>query len=691
MPYFKVLLVVALLLMPVPASAQSTCVSRARGVPGLSGAPLWTDPIAPSTKPKNTNLDDPRWVGSTRLYFPPDMSSSVSEATVRAVVEGTVLHLSFEVIADPGGATQPDTVWLGLGKNATEAAVSTTDNDYFLIEIPLGGGIPTTLSLAHEIDTETTTTPEAFRAFTNEVADTTWTQDLAPTWVTTDLIRYWVGDSTVPYEWAVNIKIDLAAVGIDPPGGASPTLDAKLFVAGFVETLLGHGWVYQWPTNAVFVDTSDPDNVNPIDSSTMNPTAWGTVTLPTSFSAPCTDGIRLSFMQVGADPPPENLINVPTGASTADNLYFARPDWSGWGAVVDDAIKARFRIANWGSMIADPAAPWTEAANNVLNDAPDGHMEFPCPVGTALCGVLPAGDNHQCMLVELSKGTASTVDPLKFANDSVYRNMDFDDTSTLVREAEINIKGLKPRPGFPKRDTYIYVKTVNMPAPTSEQLFLPRDEMYRAVKVAKHPPPSPQPGKPGGRPGEKPIPAPPKPAVGAKAQKAPEPPPLDPDLAKDAYGHLTDSWPTYEVHVYYDTGGFITVRGKKYRALKPMVPFGYFLDHVGPYFGFEHHLEGSEGTQLTQVGPSFYKVEIVNDGVAKVKSTITALEKPSGPGMCDCKGCCQPPPVKVEIKPTCHCRVVKPGTAGELGLGLSGLLALALAAGLRRRSRGRPD
>jgi hypothetical protein len=591
-------------------------------------------------------------------------------------------------MADPGSASQPDTVWLGLGKNATEAAAAAGDADFFLIEVPLGANVPTALSDAHVIDTETVITPESFRAFTNDASDTTWTLDLAPTWVTTDLIRYWVGDGTTPHDWAVSVKIDLAAAGIDPPGGGTPTLDAKLFVAGFVETSFGQGWVHQWPTNAVFIDlTGNPDVVSPYDQTVINPTNWGQVTFPASFSTPCTDGIRLSFMQIGADPPPENLINVPTGASTADNLYFARPDWSGWGAVVTNAVKARFRIANWGSMIADPAAPWTEAANNVLNNA-SGNMEFNCPVGTALCGVLPAGDNHQCMLVELSKGTASTVDPLKFASDSVYRNMDFDDTSTLVRQAEINIKGLKPLPGAAKRDTYLYVKTVNMPAPTPEQLFLPRDEMYRAVKVAKHPLPGPRqppkPDKPGERPGVVPK-APPA----AKAQKPPDPPPLDPDLAKDAYDHLADSWPTYEVHAYHDTGSFIAVRGKKYRLIKPMVPFGYFLDHTGPYFGFEHKLEGIEGTKLTQIGPSFYKLEIVNDGVAKVKSTITALEKPGGKPMCDCQGCCQPPPVKVEINPRCHCRIVEPGSTGGLAAAFGGLFALGFVAVARRRRRRR--
>jgi MYXO-CTERM domain-containing protein len=298
------------------------------------------------------------------------------------------------------------------------------------------------------------------------------------------------------------------------------------------------------------------------------------------------------------------------------------------------------------------------------------------------------------MLVELEKGSAPTMDPLKFEHDSVYRNMDYDVSSELQRTAEINIAGLKALPGTTHRDVYLYVKTVNMPAPTGKEMFLPKEAMQRAARIAKNPPRRPM-APPATPDAEKNPAVAVKPsavrtaAVTAAAAKAiaatqAAAPPLDPDLAKDSYEHMVDSWPTYEVHVYHDTGKYVIVHGKKYKLLEPQVPFGYFVDHDGPFFGFEHSIEGVEGAKLEKIGPDFYRLTIANDRSAKVKTRIAALEEPpkQEPPCCP-----KPPPVKVEIKPRCYCST--PGASGGRSLvGWALALGVGLLAAARQRRRG---
>jgi hypothetical protein len=120
------------------ASAQvtTTCVSPAYGVPGLPGAPAW---MTTGTKVVKTDIDDPRWAGATRQYFPQDLGvAALTESNVRLLKEGNILHVSFRMRADLG-PSPADTFWVGVGKNATDAATSTTDDDYWLARVTLNG------------------------------------------------------------------------------------------------------------------------------------------------------------------------------------------------------------------------------------------------------------------------------------------------------------------------------------------------------------------------------------------------------------------------------------------------------------------------------------------------------------------------------------------------------------------------
>jgi len=638
---------------PTSASAATACVGHAYGVPGLSGGPNWTTGSPPQLK---TGLDDPRWAGSTRLYLP-ESTSPTTEANVRLLVEsGNILVANYQITGDPA-ATSGDTIWFGIGSGTT----------YFLYELSLGNSIPTTATNA------VGTTNAVITAWTS-TNGTTWNGALLPvSWLS--VVNYWVGGSTDPYTWGVSLKFDLANVG----GGAT-----NLFTAAFIDSGLGSAWVSEWPPNAVVANTTTP-SIN-FDETAIDASKWGPITLGT-YASPCSDGIALGITQIGASPAPDNIINTSSaGSSHADNVFFAHPSLNGAG-ITTNGIKAKFRLANWGSTIADPNAGWTTILSDIQSNA-SGQIDAPgCAAAlNNVCGTpldFSTQDPHQCMLVELSAGSAPPPQ-LHFAQSSVYRNLDFDTASVLKRQAEISVKGLAPLPNTTVRDTYLYVQTINMPGPSDEAHLLPHEAMRRAVEVAKNPPARPQPRQPDPGEGGK-IAARPPAAPKGKAAALEQPPfPLDPDLAKDALEHLESAWPTYLVHVYHDTGRFIVSRGQKYKLLEPQVPFGYFVDHSGPYFGFDHTIEGMNGAQLEALGPNFYRLVVPNNGVAKIVSTITALEKPLGK-----KECCPSPPIKVEIKPTCHCSTlpVSDNSLLATSLGLAGVACTVLVTRRRRRNR----
>lgn len=628
-------LVCALAAVAAPrlASAQAeVCIPPAYGVPGMPGGPDW---LAASPLPR-TELNDPRWAGASRIYFPNDTGTALTEASVRTVAEGNILTISFQTLADPSMSNN-DTIWLGIGKNAANAALSGADIDFYLLQVRLAGN---TNIDASPYPVPPTDPANNVTAWTRSSTASSWTQaiDDGP-WATEK--AYWV-NSGGAVKWAINVKFDLSLVGM------SATSNGKLFVASFVETALTQGWIHQWPNAAVPI--ADPTNpVVAFTQTAVNPASWGTTKLST-YASPCAAGISLNWAQIGAAPAPDNIINVPGSADSTTNDFYATPTWNSvLGESTAGSIKAHMRLADWGS-IATPA-DWDLIVTQNRSSDTSGDIHFPCPVGTAGCGSLPAGDNHQCMLVELEKGpTPPAVANIFFENDSAYRNMDFGEASRFERTATISIKGLPALANATHRDTYIWVKTINMPEPGEDRLYLPKKDMSRAFALAKNPPRGPIAAPdPEGRE---------KPGVAGAAAAADAPKPLDPDTAQDGFEHMTNSWPTYEVHVYHDTGRFIVVHGTKYQLLQPQTPFGYFIDHDGELYGFEHSLEGVDGAKLEQVGPDFYRLSIENGKSAKVKTTIVAHEK----SVPKADKCCVVPPAKVVIQPRCYCSM--PGVGG---------------------------
>ena len=83
---------------------------------------------------------------------------------------------------------------------------------------------------------------------------------------------------------------------------------------------------------------------------------------------------------------------------------------------------------------------------------------------------------------------------------------------------------------------------------------------------------------------------------------------------KTAFEALRDSWPTYEVHVYHDTGRTADAGHGPVRILEPQVPFGFLVNHTSTLVGWRHALAG-RGIVLDEISPNFFHVRVPNGGV----------------------------------------------------------------------------
>jgi hypothetical protein len=101
-----------------------------------------------------------------------------------------------------------------------------------------------------------------------------------------------------------------------------------------------------------------------------------------------------------------------------------------------------------------------------------------------------------------------------------------------------------------------------------------------------------------------------------------EPPADVPALQKGEFEALRETEPTYQVHVFHDTGEVINIDGTERKLLKPQPSFGYFVDHDGPLTGWRHTLAGAE-----EIIPGrYYKLSVPASGKAIVTTTIEAVE-----------------------------------------------------------------
>jgi len=562
------------LLISSNASA-AVCVPHAIGVPGLNGQPPhWTGAGPGPVKP---DIDDPRWLGATRQSFP--FGEMATENEIRAINDGTYIYMSLRTLARSGDPLPNfDAAYLGFAQNAASTAK--------LIKLTL----------------TTASTPAT--GSSGGLTSSFWTKSAAGTWTPASPPggSPWIEDAylwadNTSDEWTINVKAKLANLGVVAPFLSFFAFNVQL--STFPPPALAAQPIY--PSGSA-TGAFSPTNLAPIV-----PSAWNQTTLGTP-GAKCTDGITLAWNQIYTDNNPTNKVNT-----NAPNVFNVTPDW-GPEPIAADAIQATMRLAHWGS-VASADAAWTVFAENIHNLA-NGTIKYECgAAGQPACPALNAGEHpHQCMLVELSGTGAQTV---HFANDSSWNNMNFGPASKFERPAEISLVGVPPLAGGTgKRDVYFYVKTKNMPAKVTGNDVggLPKGTMASDQKLArtyKYP-----------RAGDvEPHPEISNSRVGSAVSQT----------DRTLYQQLRETRPTYEVHVYYDTGLSIPTPGVgNTKVLKPMVPFGYFVYHEGPLAGWLHGLEG-DGFVLTQIAPDFYHAQMPEGGKVRVKTTVTALEDLPGP------------------------------------------------------------
>jgi hypothetical protein len=162
-----------------------------------------------------------------------------------------------------------------------------------------------------------------------------------------------------------------------------------------------------------------------------------------------------------------------------------------------------------------------------------------------------------------------------------------------------------------------------------------------------------------------------------------------PDLTD--FERIAAVWPTYEVHVYHALKEWTDEKGRKRVRLGAQIPFGYFVDHEGPVWGWDHAIAGLEGAELEPIAPNYYKVKVPNDGAIKIKTSILAKERADeaiGEPPCPSRKC--PGEVKPGASTRCSCEVVGRETSYLTGFGLAGALVTLVTLRLRWRRRREP-
>jgi hypothetical protein len=725
---YLALTALALSLVASGARAEE-CVHPPVMLPGLSGPPVWKGPAGGTDfRPQ---LHDPRWAGAPVRLFTHSVTGvgALYNGQYRVLAYGSTLYVSMQVISDADVTDSADTVYFAFTDGPSPAAGA------YLLAIrpnrsgaPIaapGPGVPTDPSLPIE----------------NVAADVSWYQTTDrlrdPPEYTAHLQNYpsWLSDvvtwnNSPGVAWAITFKVDLSVLGIS--GSQEFFFGQRIGNGGGTTFLLSNSPPAPSAADSIG-GTIVPRRVN----------TWVSFQEP---GTPCTSGVSLSYDRVGvwsggaltnqvqACPPggcpPEGITN--TFRAVLQNI----PNPYGF---TNHAVRAKFRFADWGSTVSNwKVAPWkdipgypagiftdlTLPSNFTWSFTPgaggfgEAIVQYTCEVqpGDGYCPKLSNSDNekHQCMLVEL--GAAPEVQTLQFQTAAVYRNMEFQGLSSLERKARIDVKGLQQLLGQAgDRDVYLHVQTLNMPPHGKEPVFLPTESMARARRYAEHPPallgqPPPKdkkevvgrvaeptkapatkapapldkaaPSAPVAKPEEN-QPAPLQPGRPVPGQRFPNPqvsvfdvPVMTPSQA------LESVYPTYKVYSYVDTGKTSTINGQVYKEVDPMVPFGYYLEHDGPLFGFSHALEGVGGLVVTRVAENLYKIRVANEGSVEVVTKVTAEERPKG-------GTVEPPAGTQCPHCRCHCDVPgKPVASGGWLFAAGGLgLVAACRRSWRRRNR----
>lgn len=574
-----ILAIACSMLAPAPTLAQTACVPNVAGVPGQSGPPpFWQTPGGDAS---TTGVDDPRWRGAYAQAFGGD-GLRIRALTYRDGTQDYLL-VSWDVRVDGGPQlTAGDRISLALYDDTGTAGAKP-------LRIELSPTLQSNLSTA---GSETLLGGPAaldVDVYTGTVASgaVTWAASpiaSVPAWVADlryegDYLRSGSPPVTRRDGWRVQARIPIGGseVPINPAAAFRFYSWVSLELAGGLTT------THRWPATAT-------GNPFPALSS------WGSARLGTGASD-CRLGVSIESASIGTTNPSPHQIRVPgsTGATSVDNVFYARPINHDVASLDGASLTASFRLANWGSFVGDSPrwepVPGCDAAPGAAGAvAVGGNANIQCTWAAgvrerciyvdpsdARCATLTppvtASDRrhpHQCVLATLTSSDASVT----FSRDSAYRNMDFVSASEFTRVATIDV-------GEGPADVYLIVGTHHMPAPSERRLEAMSLEHIRGLAAR----------------------------LGREHAEA------SPSSVFDAL--TARGVPTYETYVFRGSGP----AGAAGVAVEPMPSFGFLVGHEGTLHGWLHTIEGAE-----QLGPNVWVVHVPESGVINVRTVIVAAE-----------------------------------------------------------------
>ena len=559
----------------------TSCFPSAVGVPGNSTPPDW---LSGTAAPFDGSPDDPRWVGSFTHSFGDGAGVQVFFRGLRNP-GNTNLLLSWIVKVDPLVTAGQDSLFVGFG-SATAAV---------MVRIALATATATTFG---------TVAGGAYTPTVQLYSGGSWSGIAAPVWIENGT-RVWIDYGTPnPTPWAVEMVVPIG-VFLDPGTNTvriQPNTDFKMWYSAVLNTPAEGGAIIQYPW---------PGTVGLSGATFPAPSSFADARVSSILNDPaCTQtGITLGVIDIGT----KDVNGTPRADSSAirfdqngvdatapnhSNQFFAHPNFPpGTLDSRKQQVRARFRLANWGSQIGTlTSSSWKNipGGDDVSCDTAQngGECHFIWPTQTEinsdaatqnLLNLFRNGTTtrDQCMLVELSSVFNGEV----FLNNSIRRNMDLVGASKFSREAEISIVGLQPIAAVP-RDVYLYLETVNMPAQTTPDFENRRKEGLAVLNPTRF-------------------------SANEFVQRS------RPDVEE-----LIKYLPTYRIHTYHDTGLRTTLLGGgSRRILSPQSSFGYFVHHDGNLVGWAARLNGA-----IRIAEDFYLLRIENNSTAKVTTLIQGVE-----------------------------------------------------------------
>jgi hypothetical protein len=615
------LLIVALasvaFLVSMHASAQ-ICFQRVGGVPGAYGQPpdWWNSGSTPLGSATGRFIDDPRWQGASGYSH----ISDTANFKVLVETEGTsrFLVMAWHVRADPSNANHR--LYVGFWDETS------SQGNVFRLEKAVTTATPVS---GASYDGHNGTPSGGFSGrFYHRVGAGGWLLNNVggsiipplPTWLKNDTRIDLFCSGTTCDEWAFRMRIPIdpaADVTADDPTGVKITAASVYRFWYQIQDGLSLGTIaaYSWPEGtSVASETNPPCSAippfcfpDPLDVTVP----WNRVQ---DGGGTCSGDIGLLPGSIYANTSGSIQVSLST-----PNTFHAQPTNFTTSSQPGNAVKANFRIANWGSAVG-VSPEWLPICTDQLGTAGSigsmSRFDIPCTWTVPNpCDFKPAGDpcgpsagsrtTDQCLLVDLASAPGSG--PYLFSPQSAWQNMMFTGASRIVKPATLDIKALPAIPGGgPNRDLYVYVQTRNMPSkvtasqptPGVGQLSGAAQERLAKLQLPKT-------GTIGSKEAQR---------IAAAAS-----------AGQISFDEVQAIMPTYIAYVWHDTGKKIGTGPGAMKLLEPQASFGMFTWHDGNINGWR---AGFEGQNITQIAPNFYKISVPEGSAVRVSTLVTACQWP---------------------------------------------------------------